>query len=74
MIATSWSTMVGMLMHKKQGYDEHFAKDGSPPSPGNAGFVCILQLLRDSIPADKTKHPRLFATCKGVREERAQRA
>merc|ERR1712168_289420 len=36
---------------------------------GNAEFKCILQLLRDSIPADKTKYTRMAAKCKGVSEE-----
>merc|ERR1711957_795812 len=30
---------------------------------------CILQLLKDSIPADKTKYSRMAAKCKGVSEE-----
>merc|ERR1711879_122625 len=30
---------------------------------------CILQLLRDSIPADKTKYTRMAAACHGVSEE-----
>ncbi|CAK0872723.1 unnamed protein product [Prorocentrum cordatum] len=35
----------------------------------NAEFKCILQLLRDSILADKTKYTRMAAKCKGVSEE-----
>merc|ERR1712107_323104 len=35
----------------------------------NADFKCILQLLKDSIPADKTKYTRMAAKCKGVSEE-----
>merc|ERR1711953_319550 len=54
------------------GFEEKFAKDGSPPDPvstDNAEFKCILQLLKDSIPADKTKYTRMAAKCKGVSEE-----
>merc|ERR1711953_215007 len=32
-------------------------------------FKCILQVLKDSIQADKTKYTRMAATCKGVSEE-----
>merc|ERR1711957_551522 len=49
-----------------------FAKDGTLPDPAstdNAEFKCILQLLKDSIPADKTKYTRMAAKCKGVSEE-----
>merc|ERR1712040_22660 len=49
-----------------------YAKDGSLPDPSstdNAEFKCILQLLKDSIPADKTKYTRMAAKCKGVSEE-----
>merc|ERR1712025_608445 len=49
-----------------------FAKDGSLPDPSstdNPEFKCILQLLRDSIPADKTKYTRMAAACHGVSEE-----
>merc|ERR1712107_815823 len=35
----------------------------------NADFKCILQLLKDSIPADKTKYTRMAAKCRGVSEE-----
>merc|ERR1712110_1327612 len=35
----------------------------------NAEFKCILQLLKDSIPADKTKYTRMAAACHGVSEE-----
>merc|ERR1712213_203998 len=46
--------------------------DGSLPDPSstdNAEFKCILQLLKDSIPVDKTKYTRMAAKCKGVSEE-----
>merc|ERR1712193_493503 len=46
--------------------------DGSLPDPAstdNAEYKCILQLLKDSIPADKTKYTRMAAKCKGVSEE-----
>merc|ERR1712066_626259 len=48
------------------------AKDGSLPDPAstdNAEFKCILQLLKDSIPLDKTKYTRMAAKCRGVSEE-----
>merc|ERR1711963_478272 len=51
---------------------EKYAKDGSLPDPNSttwAEFKCILQLLKDSIPADKTKYTRMAAKCKGVSEE-----
>merc|ERR1711957_871186 len=53
-------------------FEEKFAKDGSLPDPAstdNAEFKCILQLLKDSIPQDKTKYSRMAAVCKGVSEE-----
>merc|ERR1711957_899205 len=40
-----------------------------PASTDNAEFKCILQLLKDSIPVDKTKYSRMAAKCKGVSEE-----
>merc|ERR1711948_114210 len=46
--------------------------DGSLPDPANtdnAEYKCILQLLKDSIPNDKTKYTRMAAKCKGVSEE-----
>merc|ERR1711887_516763 len=54
------------------GFEAKYAKDGSLPDPAstdNAEFKCILQLLKDSIPADKTKYTRMAAKCKGVSEE-----
>merc|ERR1711934_844389 len=50
-----------MLIHKGREYEATYAKDGSLPDPAstdNAEFKCILQLLKDSIPADKTKFTR----------------
>merc|ERR1739838_243079 len=61
-----------LLIHKGKEYEAKFAKDGSLPDPNstdNAEFKCILQLLKDSIPADKTKYTRMAAKCKGVSEE-----
>merc|ERR1711881_810581 len=61
-----------LLIHKGKEYEEKFAKDGSLPDPAstdNAEFKCILQLLKDSIPADKTKYTRMAANWKGVSEE-----
>ena len=61
-----------LLIHKGKEYEEKFAKDGSLPDPAsttNAEFKCVLQLLKDSIQADKTKYSRMAAKCKGVSEE-----
>merc|ERR1712213_77392 len=61
-----------LLIHKGKEYEEKFAKDGSLPDPAstdNTEFKCILQLLKDSIPADKTKYSRMAAACHGVSEE-----
>merc|ERR1711885_120520 len=38
-------------------------------STDNPEFKCILQLLKDSIPADKTKYSRMAKKCRGVSEE-----
>merc|ERR1712151_139355 len=54
------------------GYEEKFAKDGSLPDPAstdNAELKCILELLKESIPADKTKYTRMAKACHGVSEE-----
>merc|ERR1711879_1108999 len=61
-----------LLIHKGKEFEEKFAKGGSLPDPAstdNPEFKCILQLLKDSIPADKTKYTRMAAKCKGVSEE-----
>merc|ERR1712113_803033 len=61
-----------LLIHKGKEFEEKYAKDGTLPDPAstdNAEFKCILQLLRDSIPADKTKYTRMAAACHGVSEE-----
>jgi adenosylhomocysteinase len=61
-----------LLIHKGKEFEATYAKDGSLPDPAstdNAEFKCILQLLRDSIPNDKTKYTRMAAKCKGVSEE-----
>merc|ERR1712080_202015 len=61
-----------LLIHKGKEFEEKFAKDKSLPDPSstnNAEFKCILQLLKDSIPADPTKYTRMAAKCKGVSEE-----
>merc|ERR1712046_567217 len=61
-----------MLIHKGKEFEEKFAKDGTLPDPAstdNPEFKCILQLLKDSIPADKTKYTRMSKACKGVSEE-----
>merc|ERR1711971_1257496 len=61
-----------LLIHKGKEFEEKFAKDGTLPDPAsteNPEFKCILQLLKDSIQADKTKYTRMAAICKGVSEE-----
>merc|ERR1712204_26321 len=58
--------------HKGKEFEDKYAKDGSLPDPAstdNVEFKCILQVLKDSIPADKTKYTRMAAKCKGVSEE-----
>merc|ERR1712019_211301 len=53
-------------------YEEKFAKDGSLPDPAstdNAEFKCILELLKESIQADKTKYSRMAKKVGGVSEE-----
>merc|ERR1712187_348583 len=61
-----------LLIHKGKEYEAKFAKDGSLPdtsSTDNAAFKCILELLKESIQADKTKYTRMAAKCQGVSEE-----
>merc|ERR1712124_192037 len=61
-----------LLIHKGKEFEEKYAKDGSLPDPAsttNAEFKCILQLLKDSIPVDKTKYTRMAKKCQGVSEE-----
>jgi adenosylhomocysteinase len=61
-----------LLIHKGKEFEEKFAKDGTLPDPAsttNPEFKCILQLLKDSIPVDKTKYTRMAKQCKGVSEE-----
>merc|ERR1739844_566022 len=61
-----------LLIHKGKEFEGKFAKDGTLPDPestSNPEFKCILKLLKDSIPADKTKYTRMAAACKGVSEE-----
>merc|ERR1712115_734391 len=61
-----------LLIHKGKEFEAKFAKDGTLPDPSstdNPEFKCILQLLKDSIPADKTKYTRMAAKCRGVSEE-----
>merc|ERR1712110_159152 len=40
-----------------------------PESTTNPEFKCVLQVLKDSIQADKTKYSRMAKQCKGVSEE-----
>merc|ERR1719203_2283803 len=61
-----------LLMHKGKEFEGKYAKDKSLPDPtstDNPEFKCILQLLKDSIPADPLKYTRMAAACKGVSEE-----
>merc|ERR1712241_1383447 len=61
-----------LLIHKGKEFEAKYAKDKSLPDPNstdNAEFKCILQVLKDSIPADPTKYTRMAAKCKGVSEE-----
>merc|ERR1712185_30325 len=61
-----------MLIHKGREFEEKYAKDKSLPDPAsttNAEFKIVLQLIRDSIPQDKTKYTRMSKVCKGVSEE-----
>merc|ERR1712227_1114449 len=53
-------------------FEEKFAKDGSLPDPNsttNPEFKCVLQTIKDSIQADKTKYSRMAKACHGVSEE-----
>merc|ERR1712000_229423 len=61
-----------LLIHKGLELEAKFAKDGTLPDPtstDNPEFKCVLQLLRDSIQADKTKWTRMAKNCRGVSEE-----
>merc|ERR1712005_95777 len=61
-----------LLMHKGREFEIKFEKDGSLPDPestSNPEFKCVLTVLKDSIPLDKTKYTRMCAKCKGVSEE-----
>merc|ERR1711879_630331 len=61
-----------LLIHKGKEFEEKSAKDGSLPDPAtteNEELKVILNLLKESIPADKTKYTRMAAMCKGVSEE-----
>merc|ERR1711935_4129 len=61
-----------LLMHKGQEFEIKHGKDGSLPDPNsttNPEFKCVLQTIRDSIAADKTKWSRMAAKCHGVSEE-----
>merc|ERR1712022_110523 len=53
-------------------FESKFVKDGTLPDPSstdNPEFKCVLQVLKDSIQADKTKYTRMAKKCKGVSEE-----
>merc|ERR1712130_2176 len=58
--------------HKGKELEEKYARDGTLPDPASTThgeFKCVLQTIRDSIQADKTKWTRMAAKCKGVSEE-----
>ena len=60
-----------LLIHKGKQFEVKYAKDGSLPdleSTTNPEFKCILQLLKDSILADKAKFSRMAAKCTGINE------
>merc|ERR1711862_182291 len=42
---------------------------GDPASTDNAEYKCVLDLLKNSIPLDKTKYTRMANKCAGVSEE-----
>merc|ERR1719210_2266974 len=51
-----------LLIHKGKEWEAKFAADGTLPDPNstdNAELRVILQLLKDSIPLDKTKYTRM---------------
>merc|ERR1712056_33046 len=53
-------------------FEEKFAKDGTLPDPEsttNPEMKCVFELLKESIPKDKTKYTRMAKQCKGVSEE-----
>merc|ERR1711982_83387 len=61
-----------LLIHKGKEFEEKFAKDGTLPDPAstdNAEFKCVLKLMKEGIPADKTKWTRYAKCVKGVSEE-----
>merc|ERR1719163_709340 len=61
-----------MLIHEGRKYETQYEKDGSLPDPEgttNVEFKQVLQTIKDSILADKTKWTRMAAHCKGVSEE-----
>jgi len=61
-----------LLIHEGVKFEAKFAKDGTLPDPAdttNPEFKCVLQTLKDSITADKTKWTRYAKVIKGVSEE-----
>merc|ERR1711897_131843 len=61
-----------LLIHKGVEYEAKFAKDGTLPDSSttdNAELKCVLDILKESIQADKTKYTRMAAKCRGVSEE-----
>jgi adenosylhomocysteinase len=61
-----------LLDHKGKKVEEKIAENGSLSDPAyidNAEFECILQLLMDPTPAEKTKYSRMAAKGLGISEE-----
>jgi len=60
-----------LLIHKGKEWEGKFAADGTLPDPEaySGETKVIMQVLKDSIPEDKTKYTRMAAACKGVSEE-----
>merc|ERR1719163_778504 len=61
-----------LLIHEGTKAEAEYAKSGSLPDPEgttNVEFKQVLQTIKDSILADKTKWTRMAAHCKGVSEE-----
>merc|ERR1712003_425547 len=66
-----WCTEQMMTVPGKDGCDQLVDDGGDATLLIHKGkeFKCILQLLKDSIPADKTKYTRMAKKCQGVSEE-----
>merc|ERR1712032_563925 len=61
-----------LLIHKGHEWEEKYGKDGSLPDPATTDhpeMKCVYNVLKESIPKDKTKYTRMAKCCKGVSEE-----